>query len=381
MLSPVSIFKKTSLRFMLKVILIWMLMIVTVDSTCAFSSETDANFAPSEKKAEKNFDAGKMIMQHIIDAHEWHILDIGDVHLSIPLPIILYTPGKGLDIFMSGRFEHGHATHNGFQYTDGHIVSVEGILFYDFSITKNTLAMMISLLILCLVFFSVAKSYKRNRDKAPSGLQSMMEPLILFVRDEIARPSIGPKYEKYVPFLLSVFFFILLNNFMGLIPIMPGGANVTGSVAVCLVLAAFTFVITTFSANKNYWIHIVNTPGVPWWLKFPIPLMPIVEIFGVIIKPVVLMIRLFANITAGHIIVLSFFSLIFIFAEMNEILGLGVSLFSLAFTLFMNMLELLVAFLQAYVFTLLSAIYFGLAVEEHHHDHDHQTTEVPSLHS
>ena len=171
-----------------------------------------------------------------------------------------------------------------------------------------------------------------------------------------------------MPYLLTIFFFIFLNNILGLIPIFPGGANVTGNIAVTMVMAVFTFILTTVSGNKHYWIDIVNTPGVPWWLKLPIPLMPVVEIIGVITKPFVLMVRLFANMAAGHIITLGFISLIFIFGAMNVALGYGVSVGAVAFMIFMNLLELLVAFIQAYVFTLLSALYFGLAtIEPEHH--------------
>jgi F-type H+-transporting ATPase subunit a len=194
-----------------------------------------------------------------------------------------------------------------------------------------------------------------------------MEPVILFIRDEVAIPSIGEKkYERYLPFLLTIFFFIFLNNLLGLVPFFPGGANVTGNLAVTGVMALFTFVITSFSGNRHYWQHIFNTPGVPWWLKIPIPLMPIVEFMGIFTKPFVLMVRLFANITAGHIIVLGFVSLIFIFGQMTPIAGFAVSPVSIAFGVFMLLLELLVAFIQAYVFTLLSALYFGMATEEHH---------------
>ena len=179
---------------------------------------------------------------------------------------------------------------------------------------------------------------------------------------------IGKKYEKYLPFLLTVFFFILINNLLGLIPWIPGGSNVTGNIAVTMVLAVATFLITNLSGNKDYWVHIFNTPGVPWWLKLPVPLMPLVEFSQVFIKPFVLMVRLFANILAGHIIALGFYSLIFIFGSMHIAAGYGVSLVSVAFTVFMSLLELLVAFIQAFVFTLLSALYFGAAVAEHHHE-------------
>jgi F-type H+-transporting ATPase subunit a len=317
---------------------------------------------------EEKFNAGEMIINHIKDAHEWHIMDIDDHAISIPLPIILYIPGEGIKAFMSSRFNHGHDAYLGYRLANGKIISEEGKTFYDFSITKNVSAMFLAILIICLVFLSVAKAYKNNPKKAPKGLQSFVEPLILFIRDEIAKPSIGHHYQKFLPYLLTIFFFIFVNNLMGLIPIFPFGANVTGNISVTLVLAAFTFIITLFSGNKDYWAHIFKTPGVPLWL---LPIMIPIEILGVISKPIVLMLRLFANITAGHIIILAFFSLIFIFgSSMGPGAGFGVSVASVIFTVFMNFLELLVAFLQAYVFTLLSALYFGMAVhEEHHHQH------------
>ncbi len=238
--------------------------------------------------------------------------------------------------------------------------------------------MMISMLLMLWIFISVAKAYTRNRGKAPKGLQSFIEPLIMFVRDDVAKPSIGEKkHERYMPFLLTVFFFILINNYMGLIPIFPGGVNLTGSISVAMVLATFTLLITFFVANKHYWHHIFAMPGVP--IPVLIILTPI-EILGLFLRPFVLMIRLFANITAGHIIALAFFSLIFIFGEMNTGLGFGVSLFSLVFTVFMGALELLVAFLQAYVFTLLSAIYFGAAIDEGHDVHNHVDDHMVNRH-
>jgi F-type H+-transporting ATPase subunit a len=327
------------------------------------------------------FNAGEMIMEHVVDNHEWHVAEIGSLHLTIPLPVILLYDGK-LYTFCSSRFHNETHSYLGFKLEQegphkGKIVragesshaDAEGPAVYDFSITKIVLAILMSSMLLILVFISVARSYTRNRGKAPSGLQSFLEPLIIFIRDDIAKSSIGEKrYEKFMPFLLTVFFFIFFNNLFGLIPFFPGGANVTGNIAVTLVMAVFTFIITTVNGNKHYWVDIINTPGVPWWLKLPVPLMPVVEIIGIITKPFVLMIRLFANITAGHIIVLGFISLIFIFGEMNAAVGYGVSVFSVAFMIFMNLLELLVAFIQAYVFTLLSALYFGLAtIEPEHH--------------
>lgn len=326
----------------------------------------------SEGSVEKEkFNAGEMIIHHIVDVHEWHVAEIGHFHLTVPLPIILYSNGQ-VHCFLSNKLvptEHDKdiKEYGKFSFYHGHFEAKDGAKVYDFSITKNTAALMLSVVLLLVVFLSVASAYNKTSGKAPKGLQSFLEPIILFVRDEIAKASIGPKYERFMPYLLTVFFFILFNNLLGQIPFFPFGANVTGNVAVTLVLALFTFGITTFSGNKTYWAHIF-LPDVPKALY--ILLVPI-EIIGVFLKPFVLMVRLFANITAGHIIILGFFSLIFIFGEMNTGLGYGVSVFSVAFTVFMSFLELLVAFLQAYVFTLLSALYFGSAVEEHgHHEHD-----------
>jgi len=339
---------------------------------------SDSTFAKEHKqKKAESFNPGDMIMEHVVDNHEWHILEIGHFELTVPLPVILYYDGK-LYTFCSSRFHNEEHTYQGFSLPEagpdkGKIVRTSAIpagpKVYDFSITKTVLAIMISALLMLLIFISIARAYANNRNKAPKGIQSMLEPLIIFIRDDIAKSSIGEKkYEKYMPYLLTIFFFIFLNNILGLIPIFPGGANVTGNIAVTMVMAVFTFILTTVNGNKHYWVDIVNTPGVPWWLKLPLPLMPIVEIIGIITKPFVLMVRLFANITAGHIIALGFISLIFIFGAMNAALGYGVSVVSVAFMIFMNLLELLVAFIQAYVFTLLSALYFGLAtIEPEHH--------------
>lgn len=331
-----------------------------------------------KEHAEKEFNAGKMIIDHVKDAHEIHFFTLGEHtdhehHVVLHLPIIVYSE-KGLDIFSSSKFVNEY-THEEQSYTsdetgvtylheDGHVVAEGNLKLWDLSITKNVAGMFLGVLIMFFVFLSIANAYAKRKGQAPKGLQSFLEPLIIFIRDEVAKPSIGHKYERYLPFLLSIFFFILINNLLGLIPFL-GGLNITGNIAVTLVLATFTFLITTFSANASYWKHIFAAPGAPAWL---LPLLIPIEIMGVFTKPVVLMLRLFANITAGHIIILAFFSLIFIFSDLyGSVAGYGVSLLSMAFTIFMNCLELLVAFLQAYVFTLLSALYFGSAVEEHEH--------------
>jgi F-type H+-transporting ATPase subunit a len=322
------------------------------------------------------FDPGAFIFDHIADAHEWYIISIGKTDVSIPLPVILYSREKGLVAFWSSKFHHGNSEYRGFRIeteepNKGKIVETlsdgSEVLPFDISVTKNVASLFISIIIIMLIFLKIARAYKENPIAPPRGIQSLFEPVILFVRDEIAKPSIGKRYEQFLPYLLTVFFFIWINNMLGLIPIFPGGANVTGNIAVTMVLALFTFTITTIRGNKNYWKHIFNTPGVPVWLKVPpLPVMPLIETLGIFIKPFVLMVRLFANITAGHIIALGFLTLIFLFGEINHYIGYSVSLISVFFIMFMTLLELLVAFIQAYVFTFLSALYFGMAVEEHH---------------
>jgi F-type H+-transporting ATPase subunit a len=323
------------------------------------------------------FDAGKLIMEHIGDAHEWHIAGEGEHTIALPLPVILYTP-KGLDVFMSGKFEHGLSTVKTDKYTykveeNNHIVvlndagavdeEVTGKVI-DISITKNVTSLFFSAFLLLFVFLTVASTYTKNPNAAPKGLQGFVEPIILFIRDDIAKQSIGKKYERFMPYLLTIFFFIWFNNMLGIIPVLPGGANLTGNIAVTGTLALLTFIITTINGNKNYWHHIFAMPGVP---KPILIILTPIEIMGVFLRPFVLMIRLFANITAGHIIALSFLCLIFIFGETNVWVGAGVGVFSVLFNVFMGLMEILVALIQAYVFTLLSAIYFGAALEEPHH--------------
>lgn len=367
----------------LKILKYYLYSIIIVIATSFLLLANESNIK-EEKPKEEKFNAGKMIIEHIVDTYGWHITTIGETNIAIPLPVILYYNSK-LYVFSSGKFHHGKSAYEGFKIAEegkykGKIVKVlednetideSNPLPYDFSITKNTLSIFVVVTLLCVIFISIANRYKKHKNEAPKGLQSLLEPVILFVRDDIAKPSIGKKYEKFMPYLLTLFFFIFFSNLLGLIPIFPGGANLTGNIAITMTLALFTFTITTISANKSYWVHVVNTPGVPWWLKIPLPLMPIVETIGLITKPFVLMVRLFANISAGHIITLGFVSLIFIFGSMNVYLGYGVSVLSVAFSLFMGLLELLVAFLQAYVFTLLSSIYFGMATEEHHSKEEH----------
>jgi len=323
-------------------------------------------------QAEEEFDASSFILGHIADSHDWHILTKKNgEHVSLYLPVILYSKGSGLHVFSSKKFAHGQE-YNGFRLEEegeleGRIVKVKSDgtvdmenMPLDFSITKTVLGMMAAALIGLWLFLALARSYKKTGISHPKGIQGFLEPIVLFVRDDIAIPNIGEKKaHKFMPYLLSVFFFILINNLMGLIPFPPPfGANVTGNIAITMTLALFTFFMIQFNGSKTYWRHIFAAPGVPFWL---LPIMIPVEIIGMLSKPFALMVRLFANITAGHIIVLSLIALIFIFNS------LAMAPVSLIFVLFMDCLELLVAFLQAYVFTLLSALFIGIAVEDEHH--------------
>lgn len=321
--------------------------------------------------SEEEFDAATFIMEHVTDSHEWHILTKSDgTPVAIYLPVILYDRGSGLHVFSSKKIAHGQS-YNGFaiahdgQYA-GKIVRVNEEGHFDgskppldFSITKAIFGMIVASVILLWLMLALARSYKKTGISAPKGIQGFLEPVILFIRDDVAIPNIGEhKYGKFMPYLLTVFFFILINNLLGLIPIFPFGANVTGNVNVTFVLAVFTFLITQFSANRSHWRHVFAAPGVPFWL---LPIMIPIEIIGLFSKPFALMIRLFANISAGHIVVLSLVTLIFIFKS------LLVAPVSIVFVLFMDCIELLVAFLQAYVFTLLSALFIGMATAEPEH--------------
>jgi F-type H+-transporting ATPase subunit a len=350
-------------------LLTWLL----VKPVCA---QHDSASVHQETKETSAFDAGKFVIEHVTDAYEWHITTFGKTHISIPLPILLYSKTSGFHAFLSSRFHHGNEPYQGFAIAhegkfEGKIVetnaSGEMVRPYDFSISKTVAGALITALILLVTMILAARSARACIKKAPSGLLNFFEPLIVFVRDDIAIPAIGlKKHEKYLPLLLTLFFFILLNNLLGLIPIFPFGANVTGNSAVTLVLALFTFFVTTFSGNKHYWKEVFN-PEVPWWMKFPIPLMPFVEFLGLLTKPFVLMVRLFANMLAGHLIVTVFVCLIFIFSNLwGAFAGWVFSPVSVLFAVFILLLDVLVSFIQAYVFTLLSALYFGMATAEHH---------------
>ena len=314
----------------------------------------------SQAHAEATAPQDDFIMHHIQDAHEWHFATIGHTHVTLPLPVIIYSSDRGLEIFSSSRLKDAHhhpTTYRGYRLSaNGKLIATDtGRAFYDLSITKNVAAMLVSVVLLLTLALAAARQYRRRPQTPPRGFWAFLELLICFVRDDIAIPNIGQeKHRRFMPYLLSVFFFIWLNNLLGLL---PGAANVTGNISITLVLALFTFLMTNLHGNRHYWGHIFNTPGVPRWLS---PIMIPVELLGLLTKPFSLMVRLFANITAGHIILLSIIGLVFTLK--TPLVGA----ISVPFGAFMFLLKLLVAFLQAYIFTLLSAIYFGAAVESHH---------------
>ena len=359
----------TQIKIIIRGLFFIMVFCFPLAAFAAGEQQHESDVAGKEQGSEK-FDPATFIMEHIKDSHEWHLWTKSNGEaVAVPLPGIVYSRVQGLKIFMSSKLEHGHE-YRGFMIPEegqdaGKILertaSGSVVRPYDFSITRTVVGIFFAAILLLLIFLRMGKVYGRKKVVVPKGMNGFIEPMIIFIRDEVAVPNIGEeKYERHMPYLLTVFFFILLSNILGLVPgIIPFGANVTGNIAVTMVLAVFTFVITQFSGTKTYWKHLVAQPGVPWWLA---PIMVPVEFIGLFTKPFALMVRLFANISAGHIIVLGLVSLIFIFESM------AVAPASVAFVVFMDCIEILVAVLQAYVFTLLSALFIGLATREHQHE-------------
>lgn len=321
---------------------------------------TSPTFAAGDEEDKTGF-----ILHHVKDSHEWHFATFGHTHVTIPLPVIIYSSDRGLEVFSSSNFQnpetHAFGKEYGHQgyYIDEHDhlhAEDESRSFTELSITKNVAMLFLVIAIILIIFLSAANFYKKNPGKAPKGVAAVIEPVVVFIRDEIALPNIGiHKYKKFLPYLLTIFFFIWIGNLLGL---MPGAANLTGNIAVTTSLAVFTFIVTNINGNKAYWKHVFATPGVP--LPLLIVIVP-VEIIGLFTKPFALLVRLFVAITAGHIVILSFIGLIFVF----ESLAIGVA--STVMVVFINMIEVLVATIQAYVFTLFSAMYIGQAVAEHEH--------------
>ncbi len=318
----------------------------------------------------EEFDANTLISEHLADSYWWHITTIGDHHIEIHLPVIVRSQQTGWHMFSSRRLAHG-GEYMGFRIGDGGKIVArdaagEEYRPWDISITKNVLALMINSAIMVTIFLCVARWYRRRPERAvPRGFVGAVEMFVMSVEDEVIKKSIGEDYRRYSPYLLTAFFFIFINNIMGLVPIFPGGANLTGNIAITLVLAVCTFIAVNVFGNREYWREIL-WPDVPPWLKVPVPLMPVIELFGVLSKPFALTIRLMANIMAGHTVMLALVCVIFIAAKMGAGVSAGMTAFSVILSVFMTMLEILVAYIQAYVFTLLSAIFIGLSRPKHH---------------
>ena len=334
----------------------------------------NAVFADTSSHSEtENLDVRSFILHHVADAYEWHITKIGEKEITIPLPVIVYSKNSGWNVFASSVFHHS-PEYKGFSIShegnyEGKIVekTADGkeIRPFDISITKNVFSLLFSSTLLIILVMFVVRSYKKQGIKAQKGFAGMMEMLIMNINDDVIKPCIGKDFRKYAPYLLTLFFFVLTNNMLGLIPIFPGGANVTGNIAITGVLAIVTFLIVNISGSREYWKEIF-WPDVPLWLKVP-PILPLIELVGIFTKPFALMIRLFANILAGHSIVLGLTCLVFITVKLGVGGNAAMTGVSVFFSIFIAFVELLVAYIQAYIFTMLSAVFIGLARVEPHH--------------
>ena len=353
-----------SLRKILSLIAIF----VFLSGTAVFANEP----VPAEKSKEIN--VKELILEHLADSYTWHLTKVGETDIAIPLPVIVYSQTSGWHVFLSSAFHEG-GEHEGLSIAaegkyKGKIVEKDAqgneVRPFDISITKVVFSLLFNSLLLIIIIMSVARSYKKDTFESKKGFVGFMEMFIMNINDDVIKPCIGKDYRRFAPYLLTVFFFVFINNLMGLIPIFPGGANVTGNIAITFVLALCTFVIVNIFGTKEYFKEIF-WPDVPLWLKVPIPLMPAIELVGVFTKPFALMIRLFANILAGHSIVLGLTCLVFVTVSLGQAMNTSMTVVSVIFTVFINLVELLVAYIQAYVFTMLSAVFIGLARVEPHH--------------
>lgn len=328
----------------------------------------------AETGGEGELDVNELIFGHIGDAYEWHVVTVGDLHLTIPLPVIVKS-STGWHVFSSSNLEGGKE-YEGLYIADGGTndgkivernAAGEEVRPLDISITKNVLGLFINSALLVCIMLGCARWYRKHslEQGAPKGGVGMIEATVMSIYEDVVKGCVGEDYKRYAPYLLTAFFFVLVNNLMGLIPVFPGGATVTGNIAVTMVLALCTFLFTNIFGTKAYWKEIF-WPEVPTWLKVPIPMMPLIEFFGIFTKPFALMIRLFANMMAGHAAMLSLIAIIFITVKAGAVINGSMTVVAVAFGIFMNALELLVAFIQAYVFTMLSAVFIGLSrVKEH----------------
>ena len=363
----------------------------------SFAQGDPAATGETGKKETLKLVPAKIILEHVADAHEFHFFTLNKKPVSIPLPVILYSPERGWSVFMSSQFEHGRQPYNHYRLLDEDYITENkldekvykpgkiwaandagqvdpSVKVYDLSLSRNVVQVLISVILLIWIMGGVAGKYAKGQGvkTAPGGFQNAVEPVVIFIRDEVGKANLGSRYEKYMPFLLTIFFFILINNLIGLV---PGTANVTGNIAFTAVLGIISFIVIMFSTGKHYWGHIANPP-VPFAVK---PIMIPVELMGIFTKPFALIIRLFANMISGHIIILSFIILIFVFGAMNTALGWGTSPFFVLLAVFIYLIEILVAFIQAYIFANLTAVFIGQAFEGGHeegHGDDHHAEAV-----
>ena len=364
------------MRYKFNNILLLVILFYATSINIAVANSVVDQTVPEVAIAEEELNVKELILGHLADSYEWHIWSDGEKHIAISLPVILHSKNSGWHLFSSSKFKHGNSCYNGFQissegkYKDK-IVEIDGsgngIRPLDLSMTKNAAAVILNSLILIVIILGVGRVMKRDPLKSNKGFAGLMEMFILMIEDEVIKPTVGKDYKRYSPYLLTVFFFIFLNNLVGLIPFFPGGANVTGNIAVTMVLAIATFIVVNFTGSKAYYKEIF-WPDVPTWLKVPFPLMPIIEVVGMFTKPFALMIRLFANIMAGHAIVLGLTCLVFVTVSLGTAINSSMTALSVVFSVFINFVELLVAFIQAYVFTLLSAVFVGIARDDHSED-------------
>lgn len=355
-------FKRTYWRALLMLVFAMVFAVAPAQASNGESSEVDVK---------------EIVLGHMADAYEWHITTWAGHHVSIPLPVIVKSEAGGWHVFSSARFHDSpDGTYQGFylnQEKNGKIyertASGEDVRPWDLSLTKNAVQIWIVVVLMAVIFIGSARWYKGKSpgDKAPGGVVGLVEMFVVSINDDLIRPSVGERhYKKYAPFLLTAFFFIFITNLLGLLPIFPGGANITGNINITFLLAIFTMLLVNVFGNKEYWKEIL-WPPVPTWLKAPVPMMPVIELFGIFTKPFALMVRLFANMMGGHAIILSLTCIIFITCQLGAVIGTPLTIVSFIMMVFMNCLELLVAFIQAYVFTMLSAVFIGLAHPEHEH--------------
>ena len=354
---------------MKKVFLILTMLVMAFVMPCSIYASSDSGDGELKIK--------ETIFHHLGDGYGWEVPFSHDKR--IPLPVIVKDCDGNWHCFSSAKVEHGD-TCEGFYISHGEEYSgkivgtdASGKVYRptDFSITKNVLALFISMAVVMLCVLSVARWHRRNGAKAPRKTLGAIEALISFIYDGVIKSTLRDKAPRFAPYLMTAFFFIFVMNLLGLIVIFPGGANLTGNIAVTLVLAVLTFLVTNIFGTKHYWKDIF-WPDVPLWLKFPIPIMPVIEIFGMFTKPAALTVRLFANMMGGHMIVMVLTMLIFIFAPMGAAVTGATTVVSVAFSIFMLLIDVLVSFIQAYVFTMLSTIFISLAQEEPHHEEEHK---------